>query len=143
MKLNKRLQYGMLFCLYLARVERDTTSHAAKEIGISSSFLEQVARALRIAGVIRSVRGPGGGYELAESPTVGDVLAALGAVDLMSKDEIEALEQGGIEKRAFAVYMKQASRALSNSFAISIRLLNAIEMQGAPGSVSAELPRLN
>ncbi len=56
----------------------------AKEIasveGIPEQFLEQVLAALRRAGVVRSVRGAGGGYELARPArniTAGDVVRAL------------------------------------------------------------------
>jgi Rrf2 family protein len=47
----------------------------------SMHFLEQIFRNLRIAGVVNSVRGPGGGYKLSRNSTeisVKDVLEALG-----------------------------------------------------------------
>lgn len=45
------------------------------------NFLEQVARSLRIAGVLRSVRGPGGGY-IASRELVGmTLLEVMDAVD--------------------------------------------------------------
>jgi Rrf2 family iron-sulfur cluster assembly transcriptional regulator len=34
----------------------------AQKHGLDLSFLEQIARSLRMHGVLRSVRGPGGGY---------------------------------------------------------------------------------
>ncbi len=48
--------------------------------GLSQSYLEQLLGPLRRAGLVRSVRGPEGGYYLARPPekiTVGDVLRVL------------------------------------------------------------------
>lgn len=50
----------------------------AKEL--SSNYLEQLLAPLRRAGLVRSVRGPQGGYRLARAPeniTVGDILQVL------------------------------------------------------------------
>lgn len=47
---------------------------------ISLSYLEQLFRRLRENGLVRSVRGPGGGYLLNKNPgeiTVGDVIRAV------------------------------------------------------------------
>jgi len=47
---------------------------------LSISYLEQLFRQLRIGSVVKSVRGPGGGYVLAREPqeiTVGEVLRAV------------------------------------------------------------------
>lgn len=52
---------------------------AARE-GISYQFLEQIFPDLRRAGLIESVRGAGGGYLLARSPSeirVGDIVRAV------------------------------------------------------------------
>jgi Rrf2 family iron-sulfur cluster assembly transcriptional regulator len=48
--------------------------------GITVSNLEQLFSKLRRAGLVRSVRGPGGGYFLAKSPpqiTIADILRAV------------------------------------------------------------------
>ncbi|MEO5378740.1 MAG: Rrf2 family transcriptional regulator [Magnetococcus sp. DMHC-6] len=47
---------------------------------ISLSYLEQLFAKLRRRGLVRSVRGPGGGYILAESPqaiTIADIIRAV------------------------------------------------------------------
>ncbi len=47
--------------------------------GIPEPFLDQLLSALRRAGMVRSIRGPAGGYVLSRSPhqiTVGDVVRA-------------------------------------------------------------------
>lgn len=45
------------------------------------NFLEQVARALRMHGVLRSVRGPGGGYISARDLSDMNLLEVMDAVD--------------------------------------------------------------
>lgn len=47
---------------------------------IPEAYLNQILVALRRAGLVRSIRGAGGGYELARSPadiTAGDIIRAL------------------------------------------------------------------
>jgi Rrf2 family protein len=54
--------------------------------GIPARFLEQVFRDLRKAGLVRSKRGPRGGYELAHAPTevrVGDIVRAIEGVTVL------------------------------------------------------------
>lgn len=77
MKFTKKLQYGLLFGLYLARAGRVSAKEAAGELGLSKALLEQVAHKLTKAGVLRSVRGPVGGYELLNEPKVYDFIQAL------------------------------------------------------------------
>ncbi len=86
MRLNKKLQLGLLLTLYLSRSGKTTIESAAKGLKVSQPFLEQVARDLRLSGVIRSIRGAGGGYELVGEPLVADVFKALSPVTLLPKN---------------------------------------------------------
>jgi Rrf2 family cysteine metabolism transcriptional repressor len=55
-------------------------AEVARSQGISQAYLEQIAIALRRAGLLRSRRGAQGGYYLAQAPeatTAGDVIRAL------------------------------------------------------------------
>src|ERR1019366_223967 len=65
---------------------------------ISLSYLEQLFSKLRRNGLIRSIRGPGGGYVLAresESITVADIVAAVDDVTGCSPDDLQALIPAG------------------------------------------------
>jgi len=53
----------------------------AERQAISLSYLEQLFARLRRHGVVRSVRGPGGGYLLAASPSETRISAIVAAVD--------------------------------------------------------------
>lgn len=57
-----------------------TIKEIAERQGISLSYLEQILYRLGKAGIVESVRGPGGGVALTKKPselTVGDVVRAL------------------------------------------------------------------
>jgi Rrf2 family protein len=60
--------------------ENVTVSSISEELGISKIYLEQVFSQLRKEGLLFSVKGPRGGYQLARSPskiTAWEVLTAL------------------------------------------------------------------
>ena len=57
----------------------------AERRAIPEAFLDQVLMDLRKAGIIRSLRGPAGGHELAHPPTslsLGDIIRSLGETPL-------------------------------------------------------------
>ncbi len=113
MRINRLSQYGILFVLYLSQAGRATAEGAAEGLNLSRSFLDQVARKLRVAGVIKSVRGCGGGYEVVGAPTVEDVLDALSPVSLLTSAESTMYALGAPEHRAFANYCKNLENSLS------------------------------
>jgi Rrf2 family iron-sulfur cluster assembly transcriptional regulator len=58
-----------------------SVTEVAERQAISSAYLEQLFSKLKRAGLLQSVRGPGGGYELArplDEVTVSDIIAAVG-----------------------------------------------------------------
>lgn len=68
-----------------------TLAEIARRQGISLSYLEQLFARLRRSGLVDSVRGPGGGYNLANSPedtTVADIIVAI-------NENIDARRCGG------------------------------------------------
>lgn len=83
MKLSTKGRYGLRALLDLAvHQERGPVSiqSIADRQDISESYLEQIIGKLRKAGLVNSIRGAQGGYQLALDPSdisVGDVLRAL------------------------------------------------------------------
>lgn len=83
MKLSTKGRYAMVALVDLAQqADTGTTSlgEIAKRQSISLSYLEQLFVKLRRAGLVESVRGPGGGYRLAKSASdirVSDILEAV------------------------------------------------------------------
>jgi len=65
--------------------------------GIPARFLEQVFRDLKRAGIVRSKRGPRGGYELARPATdvrLGDVVRAVEGPTLLGASELRGRGTG-------------------------------------------------
>lgn len=71
MKLSSRTRYGMRAILELAMEygkEPLQIKMIADREDISNKYLEQLIAMLKAAGLVRSIRGPRGGYLLAKSP---------------------------------------------------------------------------
>lgn len=83
MKLTSRGRYAVTAILDLAFHEQAgpvSLSHISQRQDISLSYLEQLFTRLRKQGLVRSTRGPGGGYSLerpARDIAVADVIAAV------------------------------------------------------------------
>lgn len=94
MKLTTKGRYAVTAMLDLAlHYEKGTVTLAdiARRQGISLSYLEQLFAKLRRCGLVDSVRGPGGGYNLAAHPskiTVAQIIAAI-------NENIDATRCGG------------------------------------------------
>ena len=80
---NSKLRYGLYAAVDLA-MQPANEACQSKEIAarqsIPPAYLDQILAALKSAGIVRSVRGAGGGYNLARTPErirVGDVVRAL------------------------------------------------------------------
>lgn len=81
MKLSTKGKYGLYAMFYLAQHEGSGPQplKAVAEIGVPEDYLEQLLGNLRRAGLVTTVRGAQGGYQLAKAPeaiTVGDIIDA-------------------------------------------------------------------
>lgn len=91
MKVSARVRYGVMAMTALAQHTRSAVDGGchprpvalgdiAADKDLSLSYLEQLFAALRRAGLVRSVRGPGGGYVLTRCPEtipVAEIAVAL------------------------------------------------------------------
>ena len=96
MKLSTKGRYGLRALIDLAQYSAETpvsiTSISARQ-NLSERYLEQLMSMLKKAGLVKSVRGAGGGYVLAKDMaeiSVGDVLRAL-------EGSLEPVECAGLE----------------------------------------------
>ena len=72
MRFSTRSRYGLRFLLRLASQPRGRLlqlGQVARDENISPGYLEQIVRALKPLGILRAVRGSGGGYALAMDPS--------------------------------------------------------------------------
>ncbi|MCT4577389.1 Rrf2 family transcriptional regulator [Donghicola sp.] len=93
MKLSTKGRYAMVALVDLALQPEDhlvTLGEISKRQDISLPYLEQLFVKLRRAGLVESVRGPGGGYRLARPSAEIRVSEILGAVD----ETVSAMHKG-------------------------------------------------
>ncbi len=85
MRLSTKGRYAVMAMTDLAQHGRDGKAVCLSEIAarqeISLAYLEQLFARLRRAGLVASVRGPGGGYRLARPLTDTSIVAIVLAVD--------------------------------------------------------------
>ncbi|WP_137700440.1 Fe-S cluster assembly transcriptional regulator IscR [Marimonas lutisalis] len=93
MKLSTKGRYAMVALADIA-LQPDgtlvTLGEVSKREDISLPYLEQLFVKLRRAGLVESVRGPGGGYRLAKPASEIRVVDVLSAVD----ETVDAMHKG-------------------------------------------------
>ena len=81
MRLTTKSSYGVRALINLAvmheKNEPVSIRSISKEEGISTIYLEQIFNALKNRGLVKSVRGPKGGYVLAKDPAEINVYEAI------------------------------------------------------------------
>ena len=105
LKISTKGRYGLRAVIDIAQyseIEPVSINSIAVRQGISEGYLEQLMIPLKKAGIIKSIRGAGGGYILArdtEEISVGDVLRALEGslkpVDCAAFSQEESCEAAG------------------------------------------------
>lgn len=107
MKISTKGRYGLTIMIELAR-EFGNRPMSLKAIAnkneLSVHYLEQLATPLRNAGLVKSIRGAYGGYQLVNQPkdiSVGDVIRVLeGPITLVEGIEDEEPAQQNLWLRA-------------------------------------------
>ncbi|HEU4708000.1 MAG TPA: Fe-S cluster assembly transcriptional regulator IscR [Methylophilaceae bacterium] len=96
MRLTTKGRFAVTAMLDLALQDEDkpvTLAGISERQGISLSYLEQLFSRLRRNGLVKSVRGPGGGYRVAKNTHDISVSEIIAAVDEL----IDATQCGGKE----------------------------------------------
>lgn len=91
MKLSAKTRYAARLLFHMAKYDLTTpvsSNLLAAKTGISSQFIEQILRQLRLAGITGSVRGAKGGHILLRNPkelTLGRIVKLMeGGIELAS-----------------------------------------------------------
>lgn len=109
MKLSTKGRYGLRAMIDLAvysEQEPVSIQSIAERQNISERYLEQLMASLKKAGLVVSVRGAGGGYQLARPVigiSVGDVLRALEGDLRAVICNAQGSDDGGCENADFCV----------------------------------------
>ena len=99
MNFSKKSRYGLRALIDLSVYSKEShvaLAAIAERNSISPQYLEQVFAALRKAGIIKSVKGPQGGYLLAKLPQDFGcgILRALEGDYLIEEEDVEGAENG-------------------------------------------------
>jgi Rrf2 family iron-sulfur cluster assembly transcriptional regulator len=84
MQITRAGEYGVMGLMHLARRrpgQRTMIEEVSRQQRISKSFLAKIFQSLVKAGLVRSIRGAGGGFALAKSPGQIPVLDIIEAVE--------------------------------------------------------------
>lgn len=137
MRISARTEYALMALVELAQ-RKDAQPIQSKDIaaraGIPKPFLDQLLLDLRRAALVRSVRGPGGGYVLArpaEEVTIRDAVAAVEGGALTTQCGLRAND--GVPCRrtaacALAEIWKQVDES-TNAILTSFTLARLVERQ--------------
>lgn len=122
MKFSTRTQYGLKGVLALAARYGEGSmaiSQIAKKYSISVAYLEQIMNALKKKGIVKSMRGPQGGYVLAKKPseiTLGELLAAFEGKDFFSTPREESAAGPDEAMIANILFWKKFEQAVQEGF---------------------------
>ena len=139
MKLSTRGRYAMVALADLALESAEgfvTLTEISSRQNISLAYLEQLFVKLRRAGLVESIRGPGGGYRLAKQAEAIRVSEILAAVD----EDIDALSRGfellggnsGSRAQSLTNRLWEGLSAQIYVFAHNVRLADVVKNELAP-----------
>ncbi|MCD8217723.1 MAG: Rrf2 family transcriptional regulator [Clostridiales bacterium] len=125
MKFSKKSRYGLTALIDLSVYSKSghvALSSIAQRNQISVQFLEQVFGSLRRAGIIKSVKGPQGGYLLSRPAariTVAEVIRALEGSYYLSDEDISgengsAAAASAIQSQIVDAVNRQMDQLLQN-----------------------------
>lgn len=103
MQVSAKLDYAVRAMLELAAAspQRRTRDQLAQARGVPAKYLESILASLRQAGLVRSQRGPDGGFTLAAAPSEVNVAqiarAVEGPLTLVQGERPEAVHHTGQE----------------------------------------------
>jgi Rrf2 family nitric oxide-sensitive transcriptional repressor len=125
MRLALQTDYSLRTLMYLAtRSERQTVQNVASFFQISETHIGKVVHQLARMGYVRSVRGVGGGLELAKSPdeiSIGEIIRAV-------EGNLHLLECIGLENVCVIQQHCKLRTVLNHAERIQLDYLNSVRL---------------
>jgi Rrf2 family transcriptional regulator, cysteine metabolism repressor len=116
MRLTQASRYAIRALVLIGAHENNgfmTSEHIAGIANISEMFLLKALKPLVSAGILRSLKGPGGGYQMARAPKEVTLLQVVEAVDGPIRGELtfqQGVKPGDLDRRLQAVCNEVADR---------------------------------
>ena len=98
MKISRSAGYGMVAVGYIAQRQKEgavLASRISKEYDIPMEYLLKILQQLVRANILRSKRGPRGGFSMARQPKEINMLEIIEAVSGPIRSHMELVEQTG------------------------------------------------
>lgn len=128
MRISAKAEYACVAMLELATNYKDHQPVRIKAIadaqGIPARFLVQILLQLKTAGLVASVRGASGGYQLARAPqgiSLGEVIAAIDDRSLTPRSALSEANQTPSGQALLTVWrqLQQAEHDVLNNLSLS------------------------
>ena len=116
MRLTQASRYAIRALVLIGARENNgfmTSEHIAGVASISEMFLLKALKPLVSAGILRSLKGPGGGYKMARPPKDVTLLQVVEAVDGPIRGELtfqQGVKPGELDRRLQTVCNEVADR---------------------------------
>lgn len=142
---SKRSRYGIRALIDLAQNAGNGSiqlSEIADRNDISVKYLEQIFSMLRKAGIIRSIKGPQGGYFLARHSgdlTVADIVAALDGSYYLDREEVQDGGKGEAAAQAVQAEIIEPLNEWVDQFLNALTLKNLVECAEQYGEVLQDM----
>ncbi len=84
LRISRKIDYGLRAMIYLASITQDSVvpfREIARQMDVPEDFLAKILKTLVDQGLVRSTRGPHGGYALARPPSAVSFLEVIEAVE--------------------------------------------------------------
>ena len=84
LRISRKIDYGLRAMIYLASIPSDSVipfREIARQMDVPEDFLAKILKTLVDQGLVRSTRGPHGGYALARPPSAISFLDVIEAVE--------------------------------------------------------------
>lgn len=130
MRISSKGRYALVSMIYMAESFDSgkfiTVISISEKFGISKIYLEQVFALLKKGGLVTSVKGSQGGYQISRSPkqiTVYDILSAIESTLFEGAEETVAESAPAFEKALRSLVFDTLDKSVMNS-------LNGITLDG-------------
>ena len=141
MRITTSGRYGLMAILKLIALDRGnpiSIRELASIESISPEFLEQIFFRLRKSGIIKSTRGPGGGFQMNQDPnevTVKDIFDAAGEEIVFTRCTTDDCPRAPCTREnlclAYEMWAKTADHI--NEYFESITIQDILDKKSAPG----------
>lgn len=122
MKISAKGRYGLAALTFIAQNRQTgepiTIISIAEKLGISKIYLEQVFSLLKRAGLVISIKGAQGGYQLSAPPDKINIFSILSAIELALVETAESTvpeKAPAIERALFLKVFSVIDETLQNT----------------------------